>query len=289
MITQLQVFSWQLVSVMIICLPGFAHALRTAYIDEATYLNDLAAQGYAPIHESFENDTAWGPVRGTTEPNITNLGVTWTSNYVNGEITTGSGPARTGDWGFYALPHNPLGDGFIGTSNDTLYGVGGWFVTNTPVAKLGLVLDGNELDPVDFGEICEIVDEEEVNCVDLNVTNEYGFYGVIDTDGFGVFEFSELEGTSEDQKLIFSDDFVFGIVPPACTITTIGDINLDCRVDNIDLTRMSFNWLIAAIDCPPNFPVGDLNSDCEVNFLDYSKIALHWLDCNLSPPESCWQ
>jgi hypothetical protein len=33
---------------------------------------------------------------------------------------------------------------------------------------------------------------------------------------------------------------------------------------------------------------GDLNRDCKVDFNDLAIMALHWLDCNLDPPEACW-
>ena len=34
---------------------------------------------------------------------------------------------------------------------------------------------------------------------------------------------------------------------------------------------------------------GDSNSDCRVNLLDLAIMATHWLECNLIPPDDCWQ
>jgi len=189
-----------------------SHAERFFYLDEATYLSDLAALGSSTFQEGFEDDGAWGTVRSTisggtnTAPIITSMGISWTPNNPNSEITTGQGPARTGLWGFYELPHGDFGngvtDGWIGTSQDPLWGVGGWIETNTPFAEVEMILDGDTLNLVDFG--------------DHLVTTQHQFFGVIDTNGFTTFEVREIEGTLEDQKFIFSDDYTFGL--PGSTV-----------------------------------------------------------------------
>jgi hypothetical protein len=90
------------------------------------------------------------------------------ANNASSGVTTGSGAALTGNYGFYTLPQrvvaNGIGDGFVGTGSGLLYGVGGWIETNTPPAGISLVLDV-ECDPVnvDFGEDCDPSGE---NCVD---------------------------------------------------------------------------------------------------------------------------
>ncbi len=180
---------------------GLAHGALTVYTSETEFLNDLSLLGYEIVQEGFEDDAAWGSVRTTTVPHtaasITNLGVTWTANNPNGGVTTGNGPAHTGEWGFFCLPHgdypNGIRDGFIGTTAQSIFGVGGWLVTNTPGAKIVIILDGVRI--ADFG--------------DRLLGNQHDFYGVIDTDGFLSFEVNETEGTFEDQKFIFADDFSF--------------------------------------------------------------------------------
>jgi len=34
---------------------------------------------------------------------------------------------------------------------------------------------------------------------------------------------------------------------------------------------------------------GDLNNNCKVDFADLRTITDHWLECNLDPPEACWE
>jgi len=179
-----------------------AAAQVTAYTDEALFLADVAALGWCVDLESFESDAAWGGARSpATLPSVTSLGITWLPNNATSELTTGGGPARTGAWGFYELPHgdfgNGIGDGFFNQATDTLFAVGAWLVSNTPGARINLVLDGVTV--IDFGG---------ANLVGTS----HSFFGVIDPAGFTTVEFRETEGASGDQKVIFGDDFSFGRV-----------------------------------------------------------------------------
>jgi len=192
------------------------------YLDEAAFLADLTALGFDATVESFEEDAIWGTVRSTisggsfTAPAITGMGVRWTSNNDTSEITTGNGPARSGSWGFYCLPHGNFatgvncdlpgvcGDGFRGTTAVTLYGVGGW-ISGTFGSTIEITLDGVRI--VDFGN-------------DAGVGAAHKFFGVIDPGGFHSYEFQELEGKAEDQKFIFADDFTFG-TPAGITLTAL--------------------------------------------------------------------
>jgi hypothetical protein len=76
---------------------------------------------------------------GVRSPNVaasvTANGITWTVNNAVAQVTTGSGPARSGSWGFFTSPHGdptgsdplkPLRDGFMGSASSRLYGVGAW-------------------------------------------------------------------------------------------------------------------------------------------------------------------
>ncbi|MBC8231591.1 hypothetical protein H8E77_18735 [bacterium] len=181
-----------------------SYAAVFTYTNEVRYLNALAAFGYSSFQEGFEDDAIWGSVRTTipggpqTAKSITSLGITWTANNDNGEVTTGNGPARRGQWGFFCLPHgdfpNGITDGFIGTSAATLFGFGGWVETNTPPAAINIIID--DIKVIDFE--------------DVPLDTRHRFFGVIDTNGFTKFEIRELEGTLGDQKFIFADDFTFG-------------------------------------------------------------------------------
>lgn len=37
------------------------------------------------------------------------------------------------------------------------------------------------------------------------------------------------------------------------------------------------------------YPAMDFNKDCKVDFTDFSIFVQSWLECNLDPPEACWQ
>ena len=186
------------------------------YTDEALFLADLAALGLSRTQEDFESEATWGDVRSDivggnhTAPEKTRLGITWTTNNDTSEVTTSEGAARRGQWGFYSLPHGNFadgvdchlpgncGDGWISTGAWTLYAAGGWVRTNTPPAKVAIILDGDRANLIDFGD---------------PVLTGYNFYGVIVADGATSVEFREMEGKAEEQKFIFGDDFSFGFAP----------------------------------------------------------------------------
>lgn len=162
-----------------------ANAATTAYTDEALFLGQLSN----PVVEDFEGP-AWNPVRSTVgvvnaADSITSLGITWSSS---DQVTTSTGAGRSG-YGIYSYLHG-IPDSIVGHADSTLYAVGVWVVTNTPYAKINLILD--DTDVVDFG--------------DVPIGNQYLFLGVITTSGFTTFEIREMEGTAGDQKFIFVDD-----------------------------------------------------------------------------------
>jgi len=198
----------------------------TTYTSESEYISALQSLGYTDIHEGFEDDAVWGSVRTpVTASSITSQGVTWQSNNSISGVTTGSGPALTGLWGFYTLPHgdfaNGIGDGFVGMSPVAFFGVGGWVETNTPPAHLEIFLNG-DTSPVDFGEIC--TGPEDCTDVLTDLGTQSLFFGVIDTAGIFQFEFLETEGTIGDQKFIFADDFTFAMTPipePGAMLLTV--------------------------------------------------------------------
>jgi len=230
-----KLFKQLVVSSFVLC-AGFAQAQVTAYRDEVSFLNALSAQGFVPVQESFEDDAVWGAVRTTivggqfTAPSITNLGLTWSSISPNNGITTGSGPARTGQWGFFQLPHYDvalgLGDGWRGVGDQPLVAIGGWIDSNTPPAKLGLFLDGVA---VDYGND------------DALGGGPHQFFGAVAPAGFAAFEFRELEGKPLDLKFVFADDFTFAFdgVIVDCNGNGIADVldiaagSPDCNLNNV--------------------------------------------------------
>lgn len=191
---------------------GGAQASPIGFLDEGAYLSALGVLGEGVIQEGFEADAVWGGVRTSVvdgvhaAPSILSQGISWTSNTAASAVTTSNGAALSGDWGLFSIPHGDFAgpdhsddtpDGFAGSSAATLFGVGGWVRTNTPVAALSVFIDGTK---VDFGNLPGGGDADV-----LDTTAR--FFGVIDTAGFGSFLFQETEGTFDDQKFIFADDF----------------------------------------------------------------------------------
>jgi len=245
------------------------HAGPTPYLDEGAFLADLAAMGFTPIHEGFEDDAAWGSVRSTisggffTAPNISSLGLTWSASAPISGVTTGPGPARTGMWGFFALPHgdpvNGIGDGWHGQGEAPLIAIGGWIETNTPPATIGLFLNGDLATPIDFGSIPGAGENP------TTIGTLYRFFGVIDPAGFQSFDFQELESPIDlEARFIFADDFMFVFAPnpnPA-------DLNGDGVVDGADLAALLIQW-------GTNGPA-DLNNDGVVNGADLATLLTNW-------------
>jgi len=172
---------------------------------ESSYLTKLAELGFTTFQEGFENDTPWALVREPEKAlSVSSQNVLWTPNNTLSQLTTGAGPARTGTWGFYEAPHGDtrgalfdwLRDGFIGTwtGSGKLRGAGGWIMSTLPGSKVRFVVDGVEVgfrDPV--------------------LDPVHRFFGVIKVSGFTAFEVYETEGTVQDQKFLFADDFTFGV------------------------------------------------------------------------------
>lgn len=202
-----------LAACLFLAVPVRADALVIAFRDQASFLAEIANRGYGTFGEGFEDDSAWGTARTpNVQTSVLSQGVTWTSNHSGLALTTSSGAARTDDWGVYSSPHGSFdgsascdvpgncGDGFAGTSNRTLFGVGVWIYSNVGGGgELGLTLD-----------------DAAVDFADSNFAHAtYSFFGAIDTEGFTSFRFTELEGTNGDQVYIFGDDVTFAVPEPA--------------------------------------------------------------------------
>jgi hypothetical protein len=197
--------------------------------DAAVFVDELAALGCSPIHEGFEDDGAWAAARHPlTATSVTSQGMLWTANNPDSGVTTGPGPVRTGQYGFFTLPHGNYAtgvdchiagnctDGWIGTAATGLCGVGGWLEGN--YGKIELFIDGDRMNPISFG-------------ANSGVTYQHKFFGVILPDGFTSFEVHETEGKAEDQKIIFADDFWYGFLPAGLTLSArrapgLGDVTL---------------------------------------------------------------
>ena len=187
----------------------------------------LAELGYASFWESFEG-VAWDVARSpVAAASVTSQGIVWTSNHpATNNLTTGTGPARTGLYGVFDPEHgfatgSPetcdvdtppehclFHDGFSGSllpGEEELHGVGG-FITGTWGQKMSIILDG--ADQVIFGNLPGY---------------QHQFIGLIDDSiaGFRSYEFRELDGKIGQQELIWGDDFTFAIAPRRLLIVAV--------------------------------------------------------------------
>ena len=201
---------------------------------EGPYLAKLGELGYSSFQEGFEDDVAWGSVRSPISASfVISQGVKWESNHpdppASNNITTGTGPARTGLWGVYDPDHGYatgttaecdvtgtpppqclFQDGFTGTreaGESTLYGVGGYF-TGGGQPTLSMILDGGT--PIGLGRL---------------FVPGHQFFGVIDTAGFTSFRVEETDGKVGQERFVFGDDFTFGTTPSDNTPPQVTWIN----------------------------------------------------------------
>ncbi len=93
-------------------------AAVTTYRDEADYLAALSSLSFATIEEGFEDDLVWGGARSLNSlPEVNSQGIVWTSNSVDNNISTSSGSARSGNYGFFSSPHGDLVNGIHCSDN----------------------------------------------------------------------------------------------------------------------------------------------------------------------------
>lgn len=184
---------------------------------ESAYLAKLAELGYNTFQEGFEG-AVWNVARSPDSVNsVISQGIVWTSNHpATNNLTTGSGPARTGDYGVFDPNHGVATgtptecdvdtppadclyhDGFSGSTLPgvtALHGVGG-YITGISGANPAIILDGTT--QVGFSQVFN-----------------FQFIGVIDANatGFTSFEIRELDGKVGQALFIFGDDFTIAGVP----------------------------------------------------------------------------
>jgi hypothetical protein len=237
-------------TVLIMLSAGITHAEPVVYTDESLFLSDLAALGYAIIHESFENDTAWADSRNSisspgSTPTVICQAIVWTSNYPANSIATGTvgGSAPDGTFAVYSLPHGLTTDSGLycdsaedpnippecyqndglkiwSQAGDTLYAFGGRIDTANS-GKVTFLLDGVDINGNDTDNIGNRQREGDF-------ADNWTFVGVIDEDGFLSAELRELRGKDYQQVLLFADDFHLAV------LILRGDLNNDKRIDLTD-------------------------------------------------------
>ena len=231
----------------LVAIPVNTSAAPVVYTDEALYLSDLASLGYSVISESFEDGAVWAQSRNIAGgvPSVTSQGITWTSNYTENNIATGTigGSAPDGQFAIYSLPHGMTTDSGLYCDNDPVpfpdecYQNDGLKVESetgdTLYAFGGLIETAND------GKITFLLDGVDINAGPGNPDNvnregeladNWVFVGVIDTDGFQTAEIVELRGKDYQQVNLFADDFSIGVtaipVPAAAWLFGSGLIGL---------------------------------------------------------------
>ena len=46
--------------------------------------------------------------------------------------------------------------------------------------------------------------------------------------------------------------------------------------------------ILGEVECNPPIKA-DINGDCKVDLRDLAEMGQAWLQCNLDPPEACWE
>jgi hypothetical protein len=239
---------------------------------ETAFLAKLSELGYNTFQEGFEA-AAWDIARSpVSADSVISQGIVWTSNHTaTNNITTGTGPARTGMYGVFDPNHgvatgtstqcdidNPPAhclyhDGFSGSTQPgmaPLHGVGG-YIEGTYGAKPAIILDGTT--QVDFSKVFG-----------------YQFIGVIDASatGFTHFEFREIDGKIGQALFIFGDDFTFTGTP----ILADGDLapwdNPDGMINAADVLIATQLVLGLRIPGDLQYAHGDMNADSVIDVAD---------------------
>lgn len=202
--------------------------------NENAFLAMAVEFGHPSFTEGFEDNAVWGVARSPiTAAGITSQGIDWRANDFDpthvdppappppppNHLTTGPGPARTGQWGLFDPEHGyawgslgtcdvevppahcHLHDGYTlapSVGAGPLFGAGGYF-TGSSFPNVGIVLDGDYLNPIGGGS-----------------AGGDQFFGVLTSNplGFAEVQFRELDGKTEQLRLLFSDDFTILAEPP---------------------------------------------------------------------------
>ena len=185
---------------------------------EAAYLAAIPGAGYAAFTEGF-SASAFDPGRiyPSTAVSLTNQGITWHSSAGDylGLSDAGSGVSP---WLIYSKGGSPeeshaVPATIFGESTRTLYGIGMW--VNGNKGKLHLILDDGA--PMKFVMILGYDDNEPPEPIKstIGLSNTPQFFGVIVPDGFTKFQLLEIDGTLEDQALMWASNFTFAVPEPA--------------------------------------------------------------------------
>ncbi len=238
-----------------------SNATIFTYTDEAAYLAKLSTVSSGQWSETFEGGV-WNGLQTTRDignhptyhavPTATSQGITWSGPSAKSPITTEQrwhqlpGESATDymahAWSLTAVTRrNGDLDAFVGSSANTLYGVGGWFDslstykieyndngTQTllgPQGHMFVSLDGGLYN--NFGAGGDTDPYKLINGIGQfcpTCSSMPRFFGIIDTAGFNSFNFSSDQGIGQNiggapgessepgyyAPIVYADNFTFG-------------------------------------------------------------------------------
>lgn len=196
---------------------------------EDAFLSKVDELGHPRFREGFENDNVWGVARSPVSAfSVTSRGIEWRANEFDpnhlvapwppspppNEITTGPGPARSGQWGLFDPEHGYAVGSEVACDVDMpashclfhdgitirpapgsgpLYGAGGYFV-GISGGRVAITLDGAWWNPIGGGR---------------TTNGPHQFFGVVtaDPNGLDEVQFRELDGKVGQALFIWADDF----------------------------------------------------------------------------------
>lgn len=194
---------------------------------EAAFLAMAAEAGFPSFQEGFEDQAIWGAARfPTTVPSVSSLGFQWKANAFDpthlappfppspppNDITTGPGPARTGQFGVFDFEHGyalgSFGQCDVETPPAHCFYHDGMTIVREPGSSV-LHGAGGYFRPSNRADVAIVVDGDWENPIGGGVILGFQFFGVIDTGplGFSEIQFREVDGRVSDAFLIFADDF----------------------------------------------------------------------------------
>lgn len=123
--------------------------------------------------------------------------------------------------------------------------------------------------------------------VGLSVAQAAQFYG--ESAGGTGFDISELGLDWIEYVKIDGNDYVTPEIDAVSDVAACGDykhplpegdLNLDCRVDIVDVRLLGENWLRSCDGGETPEDIGDISGDCKVNLADLAMINNSWLECS---------
>lgn len=216
-------------------LTASAIAAPIEYDNEAEFLADLAMLPDAQVYNEDFEGSPWDEFRfplATSE--VTVSGVTWSGNE---PLSTNENWARTG-FGLFTVYVPPVltADEFYGSSERTMYAIGGYFDSNADFSDVVIEIDGI------FG-------------AEGLAFFPHQFIGVIDPDGFHSFRIHD----PDQEHVLGADDFTIAIAPEPC----LADLTQDGELNFFDVSA----FLSAYTNGDQN---ADFTGDGTLNFFDVS-------------------